>query len=290
MHTVRILLRVSLVILCALLILSLYFRSFSVAGEKLLQVSFLDVGQGDATFIESPTGTQVLIDGGNGTSVLRSLDAVMDFGDRDIDMVIATHPDMDHIGGLIGVLERYTVHTILMTENMSDTPAFETFVQRVKEEGAEVRYARRGQVYDLGSGTQGSTTLTILFPDHDPSNLESNTSSIVAHLVYGESEYLFTGDSPQEIEEYLVSLDSTTVLASDVLKAGHHGSRTSSSPLFVRALHPQYAIFSSGKNNTYGHPHREVVDLFTSLGIIQKNTADEGSIFSESDGVQMWFK
>jgi competence protein ComEC len=255
---------------------------------QLLRVTFLDVGQGDATFIESPTGTQVLIDGGKGSVVLDPLQKVMGFFDRDIDMVVATHPDMDHIGGLIDVLKRYNVSTILITENVSDTPAFETFLGEVKNEGAQILYARRGEIYDLGRGEAGSTTLSILFPDHDPSGLESNTSSIVARLAYGESEYLLTGDSPQEIEEYLVSIG--TSLQSDVLKAGHHGSKTSSAESFVSAVAPMYAIFSAGKDNSYGHPHREVVDRFTAHGVIQKNTADQGSIFSESDGKVILFK
>ncbi len=259
------------------------------SNEGLLKVSFLDIGQGDATFIESPTGTQVLIDGGKSSTVLGKLQDVMGFFDRDIDMVVATHPDMDHIGGLIDVLDRYNVATILMTENMSETPAFATFLDRVKNEGAHIIYARRGQVFDFGSNTHGSTTLTILFPDHDPTGLESNMSSIVARLVYGESEYMLTGDSPQEIETYLVSLGTST-LASDVLKAGHHGSRTSSAETFVTTVHPTYGIFSTGKDNSYGHPHKEVTDFFNSLGIVHKNTADEGTIFSESDGMDIWFK
>ena len=241
-----------------------------------------------STFIESPTGTQVLIDGGKGSSVLGALSSAMGFFDRDIDMVIATHPDMDHVAGLIDVLRRYEVETILLTENKSDTPAFTTFLEAVQEEGATVVYARRGQVFDLGRGELGSTTLSILFPDRDPSMLESNMSSIVARLVYGQSEYLLTGDSPEEIEAYLV--DSGVMLQSDVLKAGHHGSKTSSSEVFVSAVAPTYAIFSAGKNNSYGHPHKEVIDRFTARNVIQKNTAEEGSIYSVSDGVSILFK
>ena len=256
---------------------------------ELLTVVFFDVGQGDATFIESPTGTQVLIDGGKGSGVLGALSSTMGFFDRSIDMVIATHPDMDHIGGLTEVLIRYDVDTILMTENMSETPAFEAFLEQVKNEGATILYARRGQVFDLGMGAAGSTTLSILFPNYDPAGLESNMSSIVAKLIYGESEYLLTGDSPQEIEEYLVSIGSD-ILQSDVLKAGHHGSKTSSAESFVSAVAPSYAIFSAGKDNSYGHPHREVVDRFTVHNAIQKNTADEGSIVSVSDGVSILFK
>lgn len=143
-------------------------------------------------------------------------------------------------------------------------------------------------MFDFGRGSVGSTTLTILFPDYDPTNLESNMSSIVAQLVYGETEYLLTGDSPTQIEEYLVGTRGTE-LESDVLKAGHHGSYTSSAEIFVSTVQPKYVIFSSGKDNSYGHPHKEVTDRFTAHNVLQKNTAESGSIFSVSDGVEVSF-
>lgn len=276
------------------LVMLFLFSVISASGivrEKesgILKVIFFDVGQGDSTFIESPSGTQVLVDGGKGSAVLAPLQSVMGYFDRDIDMVVATHPDMDHIGGLAEVFARYEVRTILITENTSDTPAFATFLDAAKNEGATILYARRGQVYDLGRGDAGSTTLSILFPDRDPSGMETNTASIVSRLVYGESEYLLTGDSPEEIEEYLVGIGTT--LQSDVLKAGHHGSRTSTGKIYVEAVQPAYAIYSTGKNNSYGHPHQEVVERLTALGVIQKNTADVGSIYSESDGKTIVFR
>ena len=279
----------SLVMLLILAVVSFGHVPISQGTEGVLKVTFLDVGQGDATFIESPTGTQVLIDGGKGSVVLRPLAQVMGFFDHDIDMIVATHPDKDHIGGLIDVLERYTVGTIVMTENINDTPAFETFLDRVHAENARIIYARRGQVYDLGVGAAGSTTLAILFPDHDPTHLESNVSSIVSKLTYGANAFVFTGDSPQEIEEYLLGIGSSS-LQSDVLKVGHHGSRTSSSEIFLGAVSPTYAIISAGKNNSYGHPHKEVTDLLNVHGITTKNTAEGGSIFSESDGASIMFR
>ena len=268
-------------------VLSLLLQDTS--RSDTLKVTFLDVGQGDATLIESPTGTQVLIDGGRDRSVLSELGKTLGYFDRHIDMIIATHPDMDHIGGLIDVLDRYEVDTILITENEGDTPAFEAFSERVLGENAKLYIARRGQVYNLGVGRAGSTTLTILFPDRDARDFESNASSIITRLTYGESEYLFTGDAPKEIESYLVTLDSN-ILDSDVLKLGHHGSKTSTGEDFLNAVTPDIGIVSAGKDNSYGHPHTEVTDRLTSHGVAQKNTADLGSIFSESDGKNIWFK
>jgi competence protein ComEC len=257
--------------------------------EGVLTVTFLDVGQGDAIFIESPTGTQVLIDGGSGGEILRALGEVMGFFDRDIDMVLATHEDTDHVGGLIEVFDHYTVDTIVMTENEGDAPAARLFRAAVATEDASVVVARTGQIYDLGNGVAGSTTLSILFPDYDPTTLETNTASIVAKLVYGESSYLFTGDAPETIETYLVSRDGA-LLESDVLKLGHHGSQTSTSDLFLRTVAPTLGVISAGKDNQYGHPHREVTERLNTYGIAYKNTAAVGSIMLQSDGKEIWLK
>ncbi len=279
------------IFLITILVLVVYFVFSHVysSGKNVLEVTFLDVGQGDATLIESPLGTQVLVDGGRDRVVLRELTSVLGFFDRSIDVIVATHPDLDHIGGLVDVLDRYEVRTVIMTENKSDTPAYEAFLDRIKAENATVIFAKRGQVFDLGLGSAGSTTLTVLFPDRNVETLESNTSSIVVQLQYGETEFLLTGDSPIAIEEYLVSLGSE-LLQSDVLKAGHHGSRTSSSEGFVEAVMPKYAVFSVGKDNTYGHPHKEVVGRFAAHDTITKNTADLGSIFMTSDGISVSVK
>lgn len=282
-----------LFLICALLVSLfiyhgiLFLKTDTTSG--LLAVTFLDVGQGDATFIESPTGTQVLIDGGRDRTVLRRLPSVMGIFDRNIDIIIATHPDSDHINGLIDVLERYEVGTIIMTNNVNDTPAYNAFMRAVENEKTTVVLASRGQIFDLGWGNTGSTTLTILFPDRDVKNLESNTSSIIAKLSYGDADFMLTGDSPSAIETYLVDLDGTA-LRSEILKVGHHGSRTSTDPKFLEMVRPRFGIISAGKDNDYGHPHKEVLDTLRTYGVETKNTADVGSVLVESDGDKIWFK
>jgi len=257
----------------------------SPCEEEKLCVAYLDIGQGDATFIQSPTGVQVLIDGGPGSAVLQELGDVMGYFDRDIDVVIATHPDADHIGGLTDVLERYDVATIVRTENENDTTMWRAFEKATDAEGARIVYARRGQTIDLGAGA----VLEILFPETDPIDMESNASSIVARLTYGDTSFIFTGDSPKRIEEYLVLAEGEH-LKSDVLKVGHHGSRTSTSEMFLAEVDPEYAIISAGKDNSYGHPHVEVTDMLFNYGVETKNTADEGSIYLISDGEAVEFK
>lgn len=246
---------------------------------KMLRVVFFDVGQGDSIYIESPTGKQVLIDGGPDGTVLRRLGSEMGYWDRSLDMVVATHEDKDHVGGLPDVFKRYSVGTFVRTENEGESLEANIIDELSQKEGSEVVYARRGMSFDLGA----STTLAILFPDRDPSMLESNTSSIVAQLTYGETEFMLTGDAPDEIEDHLAMLDSSA-LESDVLKLGHHGSRTSSSESFLRTVKPEYAIVSSGKDNRYGHPHKEVVERLVELHIPMLNTAEEGTVAFESDG------
>jgi competence protein ComEC len=250
-----------------------------------LEVHFLDVGQGDAIFIETPDGVQVLIDGGPDGSVIHELSSVMNFFDRTIDLVIGTHPDKDHIGGLVDVLERYTVANILTTDALGETEVARLYQDLIQHEGATVTYATRGQRIALGA----STTLEILSPEGSVSLVESNTASIVARLVYGERSFLFTGDAPKSIEEYLV-LTEGEFLKSDVLKVGHHGSRTSTSELFLAEVQPELAVVSAGKGNQYGHPHVEVTDALFNAGVEILSTSEVGTISILSDGERVWVK
>ena len=193
-----------------------------------LTVSFLNVGQGDSIFIQSPTGVQMLIDGGPDSSVLRELGKHMPFWDRSIDMIVETHPDKDHIAGLTDVFKRYEIQTFLEPGVLNDTSPTTALLKVVKEEGARDILARRGTRLDLGGGAYAD----ILFPDRDVSKIETNTGSIVMHVVYGETSFLLNGDSPQAIEKYLISLDPNS-LKSDVLKAGNDGSKISSAQEFI---------------------------------------------------------
>lgn len=282
---------VSSKVLCAALLAAIilsaaiWYAVLEAETNDLLTVSFLDVGQGDAIFIEAPSGQQILIDGGPDRSVLRELGRHMPLFDRTIDVVIATHPDADHVSGLIDVLERYRVSHIFESGAIGDAPAAGAFKKAVAFERANRMTAIRGQIIDLGDGAR----LEILFPDRDMSGVETNTSSIVARLVYGNSSVMLTGDSPESIEEYLVALHGKG-LDSDVLKAGHHGSRTSSSLLFVGMVSPKYAVLSRGCDNTYGHPHAEVLETFERLEVLALDTCESGTITFLSDGQRVWRK
>lgn len=270
------------------------YAVFKEDRNGILTIAFLDVGQGDAIYIEAPSGNQVLIDGGPGKAVLRELSKVMPFYDRSIDVVMATHADQDHVGGLPDVLNKYKIQIFMEPGVPGPSSSYEELEKIVEGDGTKKILARRGMVVDLGDGA----ILQILFPVIDSPSTDTNMSSIVARLVYGENEFMLTGDSPLAIENYLVSLESQSrtfgtgavqspTLASDVLKAGHHGSKTSTSESFVSAVSPQYAIISVGKDNKYGHPNQETLDTLNSFGAKILRTDQSGRIIFKSDGVNL---
>lgn len=252
---------------------------------QYLKVSFLNVGQGDAIFIQSPTGTQVLVDGGRDRSVLRELGTRMNPLDRTIDMVVATHPDSDHIGGLPHVLSRYRVSHYLATNAQGTTEtALMLELYQEKEKDLQLHTALRGERMSLGGGVY----LLVLFPDRDASRVESNTGSIVLLLTYGSTSFLLSGDAPSAIEDWLIVLDGD-LLQSEVLKAGHHGSRTSTSDAWLSTVAPTEVVISAGENNSYGHPHQEVVKAIEATGATLHRTYPEAVTFF-SDGERVWKK
>lgn len=248
-----------------------------------LRVAFLDVGQGDAILIEAPNGNQLLIDGGpSGGALLRSLGREMSFWDRTIDVVLATHADQDHVGGLPSVLQSMNIANVVTTENISNTGTYTAFKNAIIENGVHHLDARVPGRIILDDGV----VFEILFPNSNTTDWETNTASIVGRLSYGNTSFLLTGDSPQSVEKYLVGAHGGKIHA-NVLKLGHHGSKTSSSEVFLSAVSPEYAIVSAGNNNKYGHPNKEVIDLLSKFGIPIINTANTGTILFVTDGTEL---
>lgn len=271
--------------LVATLVLANIFVCLAVYERRpgdTLSVYFLDVGQGDAIFIESPYKGRMLIDGGKNRQVLSELGKVLPFGDKRIDVVLATHPDSDHIGGLPEVVSRYDVGVFMEPGVESENNIDDELDRRLEENGVRQIIAKRGMVVNFGDGAK----LAILFPNQDVSNWETNRASVIAQLVYGESEFLFTGDSPLQIEDTLIKLYGKT-LDSDVLKAGHHGSRTSTSLSFAQAVSPEYAVISAGKDNSYGHPHKEVLENLAAAGANIFSTFEKGTIIFKTNGTNL---
>jgi competence protein ComEC len=168
-------------------------------------------------------------------------------------------------GGLIELLPRYRVAEALVPSTHGTSNAWRRYLQELRDEeasGAQVIEAKRGERLDLGGGAY----LDVLFPDRTVAGLETNTGCVVTRLVYGETAFMLPCDSPNAIENYLVLLDGANLHA-NVLKAGHHGSKTSASALFVGMVNPTWAVYSRGCNNTYGHPSPETVELFARFNI-----------------------
>ncbi|OHA84895.1 MAG: hypothetical protein A2408_01400 [Candidatus Yonathbacteria bacterium RIFOXYC1_FULL_52_10] len=252
------------------------------ADARLLTIAFLDVGQGDAIYVRAPGGGDMLIDGGPDRGMLRSLAEVMPFFDRTVNVILVSNPDKDHIAGFIPLLERYGIGAVVEPGTIGASGVYEALKQKGDTHATRI-VARRGTVIDLGGGAH----FEVLFPDRDVSGVTTNTGSIVGRLIYGDTSVMFPGDAPDEIEQYVLVLDGEKV-NSDILKAGHHGSRTSSVPEFVAAVSPQTAVISSGSNNSYGHPHKETLDTFQEADIEVLNTADQGTIIFKSDGKTIW--
>lgn len=280
--------KVAYLSLCLLLLisLSLIFVSKTSSHKGFLFISFLDIGQGDAIFIQAPNGKQMLIDGGPDKIVLRELGKVLPSFDRSIDMIVVTNPDKDHIGGFIPVMSRYDVDYIVEPGTISPSDTYKTVENLSKDNGLEKIVARRGM--DIILDKEKNVYLHILFPDRDVEKLATNDGSIIAKLVYGNTSVLLEGDAPQNIEKYLLYLNQGE-LDSDILKVGHHGSRTSTNKDYVLASSPNYAVISLGGDNTYGHPHKETLDTLNGLNVPILRTDLEGRISFVSDG-RSWIR
>ena len=264
----------------------LFVLHFKKAPSNILTVSFLNIGQGDAIFIEAPNKKQILIDGGADGTILRELGEVMPFYDRSIDIVVATHPDKDHIGGLVDVVQNFSVDQIIRSGIESDTSTFKLFDSLIARKDISEHIAERGMRIYLDE--ELGIYADILHPAYDVSRIrDKNDASIVMRLVYGETEFLLTGDVSQRIENELITKGDVQDVRSDVLKLGHHGSKTSSDLEFLQAVSPELTIVSAGCDNRYGHPHSEVTDRVESLGIVVMETCIHDTITLESDGLHV---
>lgn len=248
--------------------------------ERLGSISMLNIGQGDSFLITSPTGHQLLIDGGRDQSVLSELSKVLSPSDRTIDIVLATHPDADHIGGLSSVLSRYTVGLFLTSDVSSDTATETELLKTIAQKKIPAYFVRSG----MALGLDDATTFSILFPDRATTHWETNTASVVGRLDIGETSALFVGDAPSSVERFLEKTNPSAIDV-DVLKLGHHGSKYSSESSFLSMTSPLLALISAGVGNRYGHPAPEVLGRLSTLHIPFVSTQDHGLVVLTTDGV-----
>ncbi len=236
---------------------------YNLNKPQSLEVNFFNVGQGDAIFIETPQNYQILIDGGPSSIILEKLGNEMNFWDRTIDMIILTHPEHDHIAGLIEVLKRYNVENIVWTGVLRDTADYNEWIKLIESEKTNIKIVKADQKI-----ITPNLFFEILYPFEDLEGQmieNTNNTSIVVRLVFNNNSFLFTGDVYKSIEKKLV--EQSDYIDSDVLKIGHHGSKTSTSRELLEAVVPEIAVISVGKDNRYGHPHNEVLDILNDYGI-----------------------
>lgn len=253
---------------------------FAKARSLDLKVDFFDIGQGKAVFVETPGGSQILIDGGPDGSVVEKLSSAMPYFDKNIDLLILTHPDSDHLAGLIEVLKRYSVDRIIETGISDPTALYQEWHKIIKEKNIPLIFALAGQKIKIGD----DFSLEILFPNRSlagQSFSNTNSSSIVARLSYGKNSFLFTGDAEEPTEFYLVQ--SGAKIDADILDVGHHGSKNSTSQEFLEAVSPQTAVIQVGKNNRYGHPAQEILERLKNIQVLRTDTCGDIKIFGDGE-------
>jgi len=286
---------VSLLFLC-----QLFLSRWPAPAPRLI---FCDVGQGDAILVTYGFW-QLLVDGGPDATVLNCLDKYVPFWDRKIEILVATHPDSDHIIGLTEVMKRYRLGRVIVPPVAKNSPDFMQFRQELVDAGltpekiinpcygtkVQLNHRIKAEVVSncskirsiyLWESQLSEQQLSAILNSHQLEISNYNNLSIVLLLTIGHEQVLLTGDLEQDGERAL--LEQGVITKVDILKVGHHGSKTSSSPELLEVTQPEKAVISSGQNNSYGHPHPEVIDRLTQLGVQIMRTDQTGNIIFDFD-------
>ena len=258
------------------------FARPQAAGD--LKVYFLNVGQGDSEYIKNPDGTDILIDGGPDSSVLNELGKVMNFGDREINLVILTHPHADHLTGLLEVARRYKIDEVWETGVAYSSSTYDTWQAEIKKQNLTDKFVVAGDEKNFGE-----VKITILYPLSPLKNKtidNLNNASIVNRLDYKDFSVLFTGDAEKEVQQKLLAKN----IFADVLKVPHHGSSTGLTEDFLKIVRPAIAVIEVGKDNKYGHPAASTINILKSSAVRIFRTDQNGTIEVTSDGKDYWVK
>lgn len=256
---------------------------FDLNKAKNFKVDFLDVGQGDSAFIETPEGNQIVIDGGPSSAVLEKIAQRVPFWDKDLDLVILSHPEKDHMQGLLDILKIYKADYILWSGVVKENPEYLAWInilEQQKKMGAKILIAKSGQEI-----LAGGAVIDVLFPfdslEGQKIKNTSNNTAVVPRIIYGNKSFLFTADIDMAGERKIIN--SGQDLLSDVLKVAHHGSKYSTSDEILQAVKPKFAIIEVGKN-TYGHPTPETLQKLDKFGIKTLRTDQNGDITILTNG------
>lgn len=241
--------------------------------SSAIKLTFLDVGQGDAELIVTPKGQDILIDGGPNDSVVNKLDKTIPFYSHKLDAIVLTHPHADHVSGLVAVVKKYQIGKVYMSGVTHTAPEYMAFLEALKNQNVPVQLVKSGDNLDFGDGIK----LDFLYPLASLKNQTAenlNLTSVVTRLSWGKASALMMGDLEAEGQEKLLA--SGQNVASDILKVSHHGSKDSVDAKFLAVVNPKYAVIEVGKDNSFGHPSKEMLNLLS--GLIVYRTDYDGDI------------
>jgi len=268
-------------LLFALFLWSSVFRNAeaNLSGFEA-QISFLDVGQGDAALINLPGSTQVLIDGGEGGFVLDQIKSRMPSGDKKIEYVVASHPDADHIGGLPSVVKSYEVGEYISNGAQNSSQVYTDLKNVVEEKHVAKRDVSQGDTLNFAPGADA----LMLWPNEEGKKLSSNNGSLVLKFTYKGACALFAADAETEAQNRIMAIYSKENLSCELFKVPHHGAATALNRKFTGEVAPKYAVVSVGKNNSYGHPTQAVLDALGEVKAQIFRTDKEGTIDFATNG------
>jgi len=266
------------------IIIFLFLLKLPWIGEvsQKTTVYFLNVGQGDACFIRTSSGQNILIDGGPDERVLYELGKILPWWEREIDLMILTHPHDDHVAGLIKILDKYHVGKVLYNGIVSGSPTYEAFLKKLHDKNISTKIITQVQKIRLDN----ECSLDLIYPRFDISNQENknlNNTSIVSRLDCINQDFLFMGDAEKEVEEELLA--SQEEISADILKVGHHGSETASAEDFLSRVSPRTAIISVGAENSFGLPDLQIIRRLERLGIEVRRTDQERTMIYKIEGL-----
>ena len=275
-------------VILILLLSSFFYTFFSYVQKNFFQVSnhnlrfhFIDVGQGDSSLIITPKGKTILIDAGDEAHAKKVVSYIREQGIEKLDLVIATHPDADHIGGMDKVIKNFDIGVFAMPDASAKTNQYKQIQRELKAKKMKATRLYQGDEVQIDDDID----FEILSPVKGKKYDDTNEYSIVAKIVYKDTSFILMGDATMENEVDIIN--NVPDIDIDVLKLGHHGSSTSSSDYFITKTSPKIAIISCGKNNKYGHPHQEVMRVLKKHGVTPYRTDEMGDIVITSDGKEI---